>query len=104
MPHAIRTSPFRARRAASGWLFALASTVATAASVVAPEAPAVPPAIQQVAEAVAAELAANCPLATAGDTGAYNSCRQALFGPSVLRSHLPAFIIWGRQGKNANTT
>jgi len=107
MPDASRTTPSRGRRAASGWLFALASTAAlaaTAANVAAPEAPAVPPAIRQAAEAVAAELAANCPLATAGDTAAYNSCRQALFGPSVLRSHLPAFITWGRQSKAANAT
>jgi len=65
---------------------------------------AVPTAIQQAAREIAGELATHCPLAPAGDTSAYNACRKALFGPSALRAHLPDFLLWGRQSKNANAT
>jgi hypothetical protein len=64
----------------------------------------VPQPVQQAAREIAAELAANCPLAPAGDTAAYNACRKALFGPSALRSHLPEFVLWGRQSKAPNAT
>lgn len=63
-----------------------------------------PPAIQQAAREIAAELATHCPPAPAGDTSAYNTCRQALFGPSALRSYLPSFLLWGRQNKNPDAT
>lgn len=65
---------------------------------------AVPGAIAQAAREIAAELAAHCPLAPAGDTAAYNSCRQTLFGASALRSHLPGFLAWGRQSTKADAT
>src|SRR5687767_4034870 len=65
---------------------------------------AVPAAIQQAARQIASELATYCPLAPAGDTAAYNACRKALYGPSALRAHLPDFLLWGRQSKNANAT
>ncbi|UUZ63620.1 hypothetical protein LP417_30280 [Polaromonas sp. P1-6] len=69
-----------------------------------PDLAGVPPAIQQTARDIAAELASHCPLASAGDTGAYNTCRKGLFGPSALRSHLPSFLLWGRQSKTVNAT
>jgi hypothetical protein len=64
----------------------------------------VPLSVRQAAGDIAAELAQNCPLAPAGDTAAFNACRKALFGPSVLRSHLPAFLIWGRQSTRADAS
>ncbi len=64
----------------------------------------VPPAVQQMAQEIAAELSQNCPVAPAGDVGAYNTCRQALFGDSVLREHLPKFVLWGRQSKDPQAT
>jgi hypothetical protein len=64
----------------------------------------VPPAVQAMAAAVAAELATRCPLAQANDAAAFDNCRAALFGPSTLRSHLPAVLLWGRQSNNANAT
>jgi hypothetical protein len=54
--------------------------------------------VQRSAAALAAELAAGCPLAPAADTAAYNACRKALFQDnSVLRQKLPDFVLWGRQ-------
>ena len=64
----------------------------------------VPAAIQQTAREIATELSTHCPLAAAGDTTAYNACRRALFGPSALRAHLPAYLLWGRQSKAPNAT
>ena len=64
----------------------------------------VPAAIQQTAKEIATELSTHCPLAAAGDTTAYNACRRALFGPSALRAHLPAYLLWGRQSKAPNAT
>src|SRR4029450_5872259 len=68
-----------------------------------PAAP-VPPAIEKAAREIATELARDCPVAPAGDTPAYNACRRALFGPSALRSHLPDFLLWGRQSKVSGAT
>jgi len=64
----------------------------------------VPQAVQQAARDIATELATHCPVAPAGDTAAYNACRKALFGPSTLRSHLPEYLLWGRQSKAPNAT
>jgi hypothetical protein len=64
----------------------------------------VPQAVQQAARDIANELATHCPVAPAGDTAAYNACRKALFGPSALRSHLPDYLLWGRQSKAPNAT
>jgi hypothetical protein len=64
----------------------------------------VPAPVRRMAQDIAAELAARCPLAAAGDTDAYNRCRQGLFGESSLRAHLPAFLLWGRQSKAPNAT
>ncbi len=63
-----------------------------------------PPIVLQAATDIAAELGKACPLAPAGDIAAYTSCRQALFGQSALRSHLPEFLLWGRQSKAPNAT
>src|SRR5688572_1422764 len=59
----------------------------------------VPVGLKQVAADIAGELAKNCPLAPANDTAAYTACRKALFGPSALRTHLPHFLLWGRENK-----
>jgi hypothetical protein len=62
------------------------------------------PIVLKAAADIAVELGKVCPLAPAGDVAAYTSCRQALFGQSHLRSHLPEFVVWGRQSKVANAT
>jgi hypothetical protein len=80
------------------------ATAVLAAPAPSADAPAVPVAIAQAAREIAAELAAHCPLAPAGDTAAYNACRKSLYGPSALRSHLPAFLMWGRQSKVPDAT
>lgn len=82
----------------------LAGGAGWASTTAQPEAVAVPPAVQKMAGEIAAELAANCPLAAPGDTGAYNACRKALFGESTLRANLPPVILWGRQSKKPNAT
>lgn len=64
----------------------------------------VPTAVQQLAQEIAAELAENCPVAPPGDVAAYNGCRQALFGDSALREHLPKYLLWGRQSKDPRAT
>ena len=64
----------------------------------------VPAAVERAAADIAAELNQHCPLAQAGSVPAYTACRQALFGPSKLRSHLPDFLMWGRQSKTPNAT
>jgi hypothetical protein len=86
----------------------LAAGVLAIASAWAAQAPqdevAVPAAVRKLAGEVAAELAANCPVAPSNDTAAYNTCRRALFGDSVLRSALQPIILWGRQSANPNAT
>ena len=64
----------------------------------------VPPAVEAMARSVAAELLMHCPLADANDAAAFESCRAGLYGDSVLRSHLPNILLWGRQSSNANAT
>jgi hypothetical protein len=64
----------------------------------------VPPAIQEMARAVAAELAARCPVVDASDVAAFADCRAALYGSNVLRAKLPAVLLWGRQNPNPKVT
>ena len=64
----------------------------------------VPAAVQDLARTVAAELAARCPLANAGDVAAFDSCRAALYGNSTLRARLPAVLLWGRQNPDPKVT
>jgi hypothetical protein len=64
----------------------------------------IPAGLQQAAADIAGELAKHCPLAPAGDTAAYTACRKALFGASALRSHLPEFVLWGRENKRPGAT
>lgn len=64
----------------------------------------VPPAVQAMAAAIAADLAARCPLAEASDAAAFESCRAGLYGNSALRAHLPTIVLWGRQSSNVNAT
>ena len=81
-----------------------AAALALTAMVPAARAQDVPQAVQQAARDIANELATHCPVAPAGDTAAYNACRKALYGPSALRSHLPDYLLWGRQSKAPNAT
>ncbi|HSV35049.1 MAG TPA: hypothetical protein VLI46_05800 [Ramlibacter sp.] len=94
------SSPRRGRIAAA----AAVALLACAGLAQAQQAMPVPPAVEQAARDIAAELARHCPVAPAGDTAAYNTCRRGLFGPSTLRSHLPDFVLWGRQSKAADAT
>ncbi len=74
-----------------------ASLFAAAPADAAPEA-AVPPAIASMARAIAAELLMHCPLADADDTAALEGCRAGIEGQAILRSHLPAVVLWGHHG------
>lgn len=85
-------------------LASLSCLAGPAAQAPAPDMAAVPASIRLAAQEIAAELAGLCPLAPAGDTAAYNACRQGLFGDSALRSHLPPVLIWGRQSKAPGAT
>lgn len=89
------------RAAAAAAAIGLSALLGTAH---AQQAPAVPPAIEQAAREISAELARHCPVAAAGDTAAYNACRRGLFGPSALRAQLPPFLLWGRQSTVAGAT
>jgi hypothetical protein len=91
-------------RAACAGLALLGANSVQATTAVAPDAAAVPPAVRKLAADIAAELAANCPLAPANDTAAYNACRKALYGESTLRAHLPGVLLWGRQHVNPQAT
>ncbi|MES2939169.1 MAG: hypothetical protein V4864_15895 [Pseudomonadota bacterium] len=99
--------PFLPARAAR-WALAACAFAAVPAFAASPGAAdtsgSVPPPVQQMAQEIAAELAENCPVAPPGDVAAYNSCRQALFGDSALREHLPKFLLWGRQSKDPQAT
>lgn len=53
--------------------------------------------VDAVAKAVAAELAAQCPIADPSSSKAFDACRQALFGDSEFRRVLTDFVLWGRQ-------
>jgi hypothetical protein len=64
----------------------------------------VPPEITQAARDIADEMARYCPIAPAGDTGAYNGCRRGLFGSAVVRAHLPDVVLWGRQSLTPKAT
>ena len=100
------TKRARLRRAAAAaaagcvvWVGALAPAVSAQDD---RAAPAVDPAqalaqARQVAAALAGELSASCPLADPGSTAAFDGCRQALFGPSAVRSQLASNVLWGRQ-------
>lgn len=95
-----RSNPWRVRFAA----LAVTGLLALAGPTRAQQAPPVPAAVEQAAREIASELAKHCPLAPAGDTGAYNTCRLGMYGPSTLRAHLPAFLLWGRQSKAPGAT
>jgi hypothetical protein len=95
-----RSRPRRGRNAAVAALGALVLAGLARAQ----QAPQVPPAIEKAARALAGELAQHCPLAAPGDTNAYNQCRRGLYASTTLRSHLPAFVIWGRESKAPGAT
>lgn len=79
-----------------------AATTTTAATPATPEA-ATTQRVQAIAQRLADEFAARCPLAEPGDEAALNQCRQALFADdSALRAQLTgaspeARVLWGRQ-------
>jgi hypothetical protein len=97
--------PFHNRwRSAAVAAACLAATAVHANTPPAAEPVAVPPAVRKLAGDIAAELAANCPLAPANDSAAFNACRKALYGESTLRAHLQPVLLWGRQSKNPQAT
>jgi hypothetical protein len=94
----------KTRRRIPACLAALGAALALPSAMATPQDVPVPPAIQEMAKNVAAELAARCPLADAGDVSAFNACRAALYGNSALRANLPAIVLWGRQSPNPQAT
>ena len=46
--------------------------------------------------ALAQDLARHCPLAAPEDQAAFDACRRALYGDSLLRRSLPPVLLWGR--------
>lgn len=102
MPHSKTRTSLHLLLAAA--VAAAAAGALNARASVPQEAEPVPLFVQQMARDIAGELAANCPLAPAGDVNAYNACRKALFADSTLRSHLAPFILWGRQHKDPNAS
>ena len=92
-------------RSPQRFLAGLAASLALAGTVQAqqPDRP-VPPAVQAMAQTIASELAARCPLADPGDIAAFSNCRAALYGESALRANLPAVLLWGRQNPNPQVT
>jgi hypothetical protein len=53
--------------------------------------------IDGAVRAVVSQLAADCPLADAGDQAAFDRCRGKLFGESKFRQLLSPITLWGRQ-------
>ncbi len=45
---------------------------------------------------LAKQLGSLCPPAAPEDQAAFDRCRQALYGDSLLRRSLPAILLWGR--------
>ncbi|MGQ0697267.1 MAG: hypothetical protein ACT4PZ_03380 [Panacagrimonas sp.] len=45
---------------------------------------------------LAKELGSLCPIAGPEDVVAFDKCRQALYGDSLLRRQLPRILLWGR--------
>lgn len=45
---------------------------------------------------LAKELGTLCPIAAPEDVVAFDKCRQALYGDSLLRRQLPRILLWGR--------
>lgn len=56
----------------------------------------IPADVQAMAKRLATELSSSCPLAELNDQAALDSCRKALYGPSVFRASLSPVTIWGR--------
>lgn len=61
--------------------------------------------LQAQYSALAEELGRLCPIAAPEDQAAFDRCRQALFGDSLLRRDLPDELLWGRaRGKPLKDT
>lgn len=52
--------------------------------------------LQTLYGAMAAELGTQCPISDPGDVAAFDRCRKALYGDSMLRQNLPDIVLWGR--------
>jgi hypothetical protein len=52
---------------------------------------------RQLTGQIAAELAERCPVKNPGDQTAFDTCRQAMFAGSKIRTSLAAVTLWGRQ-------
>jgi len=79
----------------------MAGSIAWAAM---PAAPVTPPAIEQTVENFTAQLKQLCPLADPSSQSAFDQCRQALFGDSLLkRAMAKPVVLWGRQKDPAMT-
>ena len=55
------------------------------------------PQLDGAVRAVVTQLAADCPIADAGDQAAFDRCRGKLFGESRFRQILNPITLWGRQ-------
>lgn len=60
-------------------------------------------AAQQLARRIAADLKAACPLGDPASQGAFDRCRQALFGESSVKRALTSRVLWGRQARDPAT-
>lgn len=56
--------------------------------------------VREMAESIAADLVASCPVAAPGDQPAFDACRKAMHGGSVVRTKLAETTLWGRQNKD----
>lgn len=98
----MKTHRFGSLRRAAGVLLVAAAASAACGPALAAPAPdsaadsAAMGQARQVAARLAEELARHCPLAGPGDSAAFDTCRQALFGPSATRAQLEARVLWGR--------
>src|SRR5438477_9406183 len=73
-----------------------AAVVSAAASAATP--------VEDVAAAVANELARLCPPAQPGDQAAFDRCREGLFQDSKLRQALAPRVLWGRRHQDPATS
>jgi len=75
----------------------VAAIGACAGSALAAPSPALAARVEAVAQTVAAELAAMCPVVDPGNSAAFDKCSQSLLADSEVKRLLPDFILWGRQ-------
>lgn len=56
--------------------------------------------VREMAETIAADLAASCPVSQPSDQAAFDACRKAMHGGSELRGKLAETTLWGRESKD----